>query len=815
MAENRHSPQLRLLVERAARQNDAVRLEGLEFSRDGATESVDVTVAPVVARTAGAKLFAVIFEDKGPPPVRRRASRRQRGEVHNETVTARLEAENQSLREQIQATSDGFQITHEELTAANEEIMAINEELQSTNEELVTSKEELQSLNEELITTNNQLTDKMEELGRTNDDLGNFLNSSEVGTIFLDRKFCIRRFTPSATALMNLLPLDLGRPVSHISNKFIDIDLIAIANGVLKTLIPVEKEVLTSEGLWHILRCLPYRTANDVIDGVVFTFTDVTRLKRSEVAVIDAKEYAENILDTTREPLLVLDPELKVLSANPAFYETFQVSPEDTVGCLIYDLGNHQWDIPALGALLEKILPENSAIDDFEVKHTFPSIGTRIMSLNAKRIYDREGKNVQLILLAIEDISERRRAEQAHATLAAVVESSEDAIISKDLDGIVTSWNASAERLFGYRAEEMIGRSIMTIIPPDRQEEETHILLSLQRGEPVEHFDTVRLGRDKRPIDVALTISPIKDPQGNVIGASKIARDITERTRIEEQRQKFSDELEKQVSERAEELEQAHRALLQDFEERKKLEDQLRQVQKVESMGTLAAGIAHDFNNILNIIQGYTSVLGHGSKPDDIDESVEAITETTQRGVALVQQLLTLARKTETKLEPTDANALIQGLGKLIKETFPKTIALSLDLARLLPSIMGDPNQVNQVLLNLCVNARDAMPDGGRLTLKTRLVHGTELEDDGNQRAEEYVSIDVTDTGTGMDENVQGKMFEPFFTTKKIGEGTGLGLAVVYGIVKSHHGFIQVKSQPRHGTTILLYFPVLSSGHGD
>ncbi|HXV49040.1 MAG TPA: CheR family methyltransferase, partial [Candidatus Binatia bacterium] len=218
MADNHHSPQLRLLVERAARQNGTVRLEGLDFSKDGATDSVNVTVTPVVEPHSGAKLFAVIFEDAA-APVKGRASRRRGREIRNETMVARLEAENKSLREQIQATSDGFQTTHEELTAANEEVMAINEELQSTNEELVTSKEELQSLNEELITTNNQLNDKVEELGKTNDDLANFLNSSEVGTIFLDRKLCIRRFTPSATELMNLLPLDVGRPVSHISNN--------------------------------------------------------------------------------------------------------------------------------------------------------------------------------------------------------------------------------------------------------------------------------------------------------------------------------------------------------------------------------------------------------------------------------------------------------------------------------------------------------------------------------------------------------------------------------------------------------------------
>ena len=810
MAENRHSPQLRLLVARAARQNDTVRLEGLEFSRDDAAESVDVTVAPVVERASRARLFAVIFEDKGTPALKGRASPRRGREVRNETVIARLEAENKSLREQIQATSDGFQTTHEELTAANEEVMAINEELQSTNEELVTSKEELQSLNEELITTNNQLNDKVEEIGKTNDDLANFLNSSEVGTIFLDRKFCIRRFTPSATELMNLLPLDVGRPVSHISNKFIDTDLIAIANGVLKTLIPVEKEVLTSDGLWHMLRCLPYRTAKDMIDGVVFTFTDVTRLKRSEAAMTEAKDYAESILDTTRAPLLVLDPELKCVSANPAFYETFQVSPEETEGRLIYELGNHQWDIPKLRELLEQILPQNSLIKDFEVEHNFPSIGPRNMFLNARRIYSRGGKDVQLILLAITDVTERRLAEGTRATLAAVVDSSEDAIIGKDLDGIVTSWNAGAQRLFGYRAEEMIGQSITRIIPPDRRQEETNILQRVRRGEPVTHFDTVRIGRDNRPIDVSLTISPIKNAKGNVIGASKIARDITQRRRIEDQRDEFSHELEKKVAERTAELEQTHRALLEDLEERKKLEDQLRQAQKMESMGTLATGIAHDLNNILNIIQGYTSVLSHGVDSDQLGESVSVITETTKRASDLVQQLLTLARKTETKLEVINANTLIQGLSTLIKETFPKNIETTLELARGLPTILADQNQITQVLLNLCVNARDAMPDGGRLTIKTAIASGENLQD-GDAKAEQYVCVEIIDTGGGIEESIQNRIFEPFFTTKEIGQGTGLGLAVVYGIVKGHKGFIRLRSNPLQGTTFAVYFPVESA----
>jgi signal transduction histidine kinase len=157
-----------------------------------------------------------------------------------------------------------------------------------------------------------------------------------------------------------------------------------------------------------------------------------------------------------------------------------------------------------------------------------------------------------------------------------------------------------------------------------------------------------------------------------------------------------------------------------------------------------------------------------------------------------VQQLLTLAHKTETKLEPIDVNKLVEELRQLLKETFPRNIELKLDLARDLPLIVADPNQITQVLLNLSVNARDAMPNGGRLTIKTLALHGEGLREQSELKAERYLCVDVTDTGKGMDENIRGRIFEPFFTTKEVGQGTGLGLAVVYGIVKSHNGFIEV-----------------------
>lgn len=248
------------------------------------------------------------------------------------------------------------------------------------------------------------------------------------------------------------------------------------------------------------------------------------------------------------------------------------------------------------------------------------------------------------------------------------------------------------------------------------------------------------------------------------------------------------------------------------IEEQKKLEEQLRHAQKMESIGRLAGGIAHEFNNILNIIQGYASLIRLQPSADDVMESLKIIDQQIKRAVSVVRQLLTVARRTATHLEPVYANDLVLAISELVKQSFPKTIEVALNLDPGLPPVMADSNQLSQAILNICVNSRDAMPVGGKLTVRTEKIDENKLRAlHLESPADSYVSFVISDTGMGMDGEVRARIFEPFFTTKGVGEGTGLGLAIVYGIVKEHNGFIEVESAPGLGTTLRIYLPVVRS----
>jgi two-component system CheB/CheR fusion protein len=302
-----------------------------------------------------------------------------------------------------------LETSNEELKSTNEELQSTNEELQSANEEMETSKEELQSLNEELVTVNTELQEKNEELARTNNDMKNLLDSIQVPTVFLDNDLRIQRFTSHATRVISLIHSDVGRPITDIATKLEYDDLAKDAEEVLRTLAFRETEVKTKKGHWYLMRVLPYRTVDNVVDGVVVAFSDINEQRRAHLTHQETCEFLENVVDTVREPLVVLDDELRVESANSVFYQAFGVRLEETEGQLIYDLGNRQWDIPELRKLLEEIIPEERFIADFEVEHEFEQIGRRRMLLHAREIRH-QGVGTKRILLTLEDVTDKNPA---------------------------------------------------------------------------------------------------------------------------------------------------------------------------------------------------------------------------------------------------------------------------------------------------------------------------------------------------------------------------------------------------------------------
>jgi two-component system, chemotaxis family, CheB/CheR fusion protein len=400
---------LRNAVHQCKQANAVVRQPGVRVRGESVDRVIDLHVMPVRLPLAGERCYLVLFEEQSrratlaaPPPEAPQEG--SAAEAHH------LRQELASTREYLQSLLEQQDAANEELRSANEEILSSNEELQSTNEELETAKEELQSVNEELITVNEQLQHRNIELARLNDDMSNLLASSGLATVVLGADLRIRRFTPAAGRLLGLQSGDVGRPIGHLRLGLEPRDIEALAGEVIERVQMQEREVRGSDGRSYLLRIHPYRTADNRIDGVVLVPFDIDDLRRVQTALQEASDYTAAIVETVREPLLVLDTQLRVQSANRAFYRMFRAAPDETVGRPLHELGNRQWDIPALREQLDKVLTKNQPFADFDIRHEFESIGVKVMRLNARRVV-REGERSELILLAIEDHTEVTRLE--------------------------------------------------------------------------------------------------------------------------------------------------------------------------------------------------------------------------------------------------------------------------------------------------------------------------------------------------------------------------------------------------------------------
>jgi two-component system CheB/CheR fusion protein len=402
---------LRGAVQMAARESRPVTIPASVRS-GGSGRPVTVTVSPVRGQRADGMLLVSFEGNSREPAVSPAAPASEPVQsdalsTDDARIEREFETELNNVRDELSRTIEELEASNEELKASNEEITSMNEELQSANEELETSKEELQSLNEELNTVNNELQTKVEELEGTTNDLSNLLSSTEIATVFLDQQLKIRFFTPSMSSLMDVIASDIGRPIGSFAPKFKDPNLLQDAQGVLARLVPAEAEVPADNGRWYQRRVIPYRTQDNRIDGIVVTFADITTPKQAEAEVRAAHDQIAQIYDSVPHPLVVLDPELQVRSANEAFYRLFQVRRDDTVGRPIHELGNRQWDVQTLRQLLVDVLSKRQAVEDYVVEHEFEHLGPRVMLLQAAQV-----RGAQLILLSIQDITERKHWEE-------------------------------------------------------------------------------------------------------------------------------------------------------------------------------------------------------------------------------------------------------------------------------------------------------------------------------------------------------------------------------------------------------------------
>jgi PAS domain S-box-containing protein len=621
------------------------------------------------------------------------------------------------------------------------------------------------------------------------------------------------------------------------------------------------------------------------------------------------------IVESTQDAVISENLDAVIQTWNRAAEKIFGYTAQEIVGKPIYLLIPPERKSDE-DLILEKIR-RGERVEHHETVRRRKDGSLIAVAITVSPLFDPQG-NVVGASKIVRDVTEQTTTVRSAQHLAAIIESSEDAIISKDANGIIQSWNQSAERLFGYTADEIIGKSVLTLIPPARHHEEDAILGKIRCGERIEHFETVRQAKNGRLIDISLTVSPIKDRNGHVIGASKIARDITGKKRaealLEQQAQRLAalnQELERRVEERTADLRniqtfythssECHAVLsrrpngefqydeinpatltlygmtraqvigrttneifppdravelnayleaslhasapfsytrkqgksvvdavatpipaepglparvavtARDISERQNLEEQLRQAQKMEAVGQLTGGLAHDFNNLLQGIIGALDRAQHRilqGRASEADRFIGAAVESANRAASLTHRLLAFSRRQTLDPKPTDANKLIAGMADLINRTMGPNIAVEVVGAAGLWLTKVDAPQLESAVLNLAINARDAMPNGGKLTIET----ANKWLDERAARERDvppgqYISVCVTDTGVGIPPDVVARAFDPFFTTKPMGQGTGLGLSMIYGFVRQSGGQVRIYTEVGKGTTMCLYLP--------
>jgi two-component system CheB/CheR fusion protein len=528
---------LRGAIHQALQDGQPVHVHDAQVKRNSGYVPIEVAVKPVRTAAASNGLLLIIFRDvlgSTQPPAETK-------QANEDPVVRQLEMELHAMKEDLRGTTEEMESSNEELKASNEEVMSMNEELQSANEELETSKEELQSLNEELTTVNNQLQDKVQDLETANNDMANLLNCTDIPTVFLDKRLCIRQFTAATTQLLNLIATDVGRPLSDITAKFNDAKLISDAKDVLRRLTPQSQEVRSEDERWWIRRVVPYRTLEDAIEGVVITFTEVTQLKRNA----ESARLLATVLQNSDDTITIEDFSGRITAWNRGAERMLGYTEAEALGMNITDLipDVHREERMAIARRLER----GERVDSWESRRITKDGRLLEVWIAAKALTDESGRPIAIAKTArditelkkarthLEQEVERRTAElrEQQDRLRALHEAAADAIVTFDDQGRVESFNRAAEHMFGYSAAEMHGREVAALLSsPDLGTNDGDLAQYAGTGEPgdrIEHPEAVACRKDGSTFPVDLAISKV----GNSNVFIAIIRDISQRKLLE------------------------------------------------------------------------------------------------------------------------------------------------------------------------------------------------------------------------------------------------------------------------------------------
>jgi len=525
---------LRKALDAAAQLRIPVRETGVSVENRGERREINLEITPIAGASADERYYLIVFEESPPKVsgagaavIQPRDAKLQQDAGTPAGQVLELQQQLADLRESVRNSNEEHEAHAEELRAVNEEVRSANEELQSTNEELSTTKEELQSANEELTTLNEELQNRNQESNTLNSDLLNLLSAVDIPFLMVDNQLRLRRFSAAAERLLDLKPVDIGHPATHIQGR---IDLSAFdlpVRTVVETLEVKQWDLQDKAGYWFSATIRPYRTVDNRITGAVIVFVDIDPLKRTLRAAEQARDYAEGMIETVREPLLVLDGDLRIQRATQAFYETFRVSRVETEGRLIYDIGNGQWNLPRLRELLGAALFRNESFHDFEIERDFPHLGRRTLRLNARRI-SRDGDDHRSVLLAMEDVTQRR--EEAEVRYQRLFETAKDGMLLFDAETEkLTDVNPYVLELTGYGREQLIGCRLSDMEAFREAREAIGIVGEARLAEVVRRDDVSLITIDGRRIETELVANHY--PVGGHQVVQVNLRDVTNRNR--------------------------------------------------------------------------------------------------------------------------------------------------------------------------------------------------------------------------------------------------------------------------------------------